>query len=237
MACWRRRPETVSDERLLHILRRLVEVNPRGGPAGLCQVSAEVVEVSGAGIMLMSSDTYPRGSLCSTDTVSALIETLQFTLGEGPCIDAYRDDRVVAEVDLAAPSNPRWMALGPPLVRAGVRGVFGFPMRVGAIRLGALNLYMDRPGPLRDEQHFDALAMAYVAARVVLSSGPSAPDLTGLPGADFHLVVHQAAGMISVQLDVSLGEALARLRARAFGADTTVDAVAADVVARRIRFD
>lgn len=219
------------------MLRRLVEVDPGGGTGGLCQVSAEVVAVSGAGIMLMSDDPYPRGSLCSTDAVAALIEDLQFTLGEGPCVDAYREDRVVMETDLAAPDNPRWLALGPAMVRAGARAAFGFPLRVGAIRLGALNLYQDRPGPLSEDQHSDALTMAYVAARVVLSSGSVAPALVTRSGAEFHLVVHQAAGMVSVQLGVSLAEALVRLRARAFGADTTVDAVAAEVVARRFRFD
>lgn len=227
----------MSDQRLLDILRRLVEVNPGGGTEGLCQVSAEVTEVSGAGIMLMSTDTYPRGSLCSTNAVSALIEDLQFTLGEGPCVDAYREDRVVAEADLADPSTPRWVALAPALVRAGARALFGFPLRVGAIRLGALNLYQDHPGPLSDTQHSDALAMAYVAARIVLSGGPPAAYLTSGSGAEFHLVVHQAAGMVSVQLDVTLAEALMRLRARAFATDTTVDSVAAEVVARRLRFD
>lgn len=227
----------MSDERLLHILRRLVEADPGGGTEGLCRVSAEVVEVSGAGIMLMSTDPYPRGSLCSTDTVSALIEDLQFTLGEGPCVDAYREDRVVTEADLAAPSNPRWLTLGPAMVRAGARAAFGFPLRVGAIRLGALNLYQDYPGPLREGQHSDALAMAYVAARVILSSGSVTPGLATRSGTEFHLVVHQAAGMISVQLGVSPAEALVRLRARAFAADTTVDTVAAEIVARRSRFD
>ena len=227
----------MSDQRLLHILRRLVEIDPGGGTAGLCQVSAEVVDVSGAGIMLMSTEPYPQGSLCSTDAVSALIEDLQYTLGEGPCVDAYRQDRVVVEVDLAAPGTPRWLALGPAMVRAGARAAFGFPLRVGAIRLGALNLYQDHPGPLSDDQHADALTMAYVAARVVLSSGPTEPALASRPGTEFHLVVHQAAGMVSVQLGVSLTEALVRLRARAFALDTTVDAVAAEVVARRLRFD
>jgi GAF domain-containing protein len=229
--------EKVSDERLVHILRRLVEVNPGGGTEGLCWISAEVVDVSGAGIMLMSNDPYPRGSLCSTNAVSALIEDLQFTLGEGPCVDAYRQDRVVIETDLAEPSTPRWSALAPAMVRAGARALFGFPLRVGAIRLGALNLYQNHPGPLSENQHSDALAMAYVAARTVLASGPSAPGLATRPGAEFHLVVHQAAGMVSVQLGVSLAEALVRLRARAFAADTTVDAVSAQVVARRLRLD
>ena len=221
----------------MHILRRLVEVDPDGGTEGLCQVSAEVVEVSGAGIMLMSAGPYPSGSLCSTDAVSALIEDLQFTLGEGPCVDAYRQDRVVTEADLAAPGSPRWLALAPAMVRAGARAAFGFPLRVGAIRLGALNLYQDRPGPLSEDQHSDALTMAYVAARVVLSIGSGTPALATRAGAEFHLVVHQAAGMVSVQLGVTLSEALMRLRARAFAADTSVDAVAAEVVARRFRFE
>jgi hypothetical protein len=52
----------------------------------------------------------------------------------------------------------------------------------------------------------------------------------------FRAQVHQAAGMISVQLGVSLAEALVRLRARAFAEDRLIAEVAADVVARRLRF-
>ena len=46
----------------------------------LCEVCAEVTGMSGAGIMLMSGDV-PRGSVCTTDEVSALIEQLQYDLG------------------------------------------------------------------------------------------------------------------------------------------------------------
>src|SRR5207249_7772270 len=73
--------------------------------------------------------------------------------GEGPCVDACRQDRVVAEPDLADPVTRRWLAFTRPALRAGARAVFGFPLRVGTVRLGALNLYRDRPGPLSGEQH------------------------------------------------------------------------------------
>ena len=44
--------------------------------------------------------------------------------------------------------------------------------------------------------------------------------------------------MVSVQLSVSVAEALVRLRARAFREGTAARAdVAADIVARRVRFD
>jgi GAF domain-containing protein len=206
----------------------------------LCQVSVKVSGVTGAGIMLMSGD-FPTGSLCATDEVSRLIEDLQFSLGEGPCVQAHQSDQVVAEPDLVAPDRPRWLAFTPPAVGAGVRALFAFPLRVGTVRLGALNLYRDCPGPLSEDQHADALVMADVAARWVLERQANAPpdkvaqefELAG----DFHLVVHNAAGMVSVQAGISLAEALVRLRAHAFSAARDLREVAEDVVARRLRFD
>src|SRR5688500_4456017 len=98
--------------------------------------------MTGAGLMLTFGDV-PRGSLCTSDAVSATIEELQFTLGEGPCVDAYSSGRAVTEPDLGAPLRPRWSAFTPAAVDAGARAVFGFPMQIGVTRLGALNLYRD----------------------------------------------------------------------------------------------
>jgi hypothetical protein len=226
--------------RLLRILARLEAGAATGsGAARLCTVCAEVMAMTGAGIMLMSGDV-PRGSVCSSNEVSALIEELQFTLGEGPCVEAYRHDRAVFEPHLADAGVSRWVAFTPGAVAAGARAVFGFPLRVGAVRIGALNLYRDSPGPLDDGQHADALVLAGVAARAVLTMQADAPPgLLGAEleaGADFRFVVHQASGMVSAQLGVSVGEALARLRAHAFANDRPLTAVARDVVARRLRF-
>lgn len=231
----------MAGERRLRILTRLLG---SGVPAletkRLCEVCAEVTGMTGAGIMLMSGDV-PRGSVCTTNKVSALIEQLQYALGEGPCVDAYHQDRPVLEPDLAEPRVARWLGFSGPAIEAGVRAVFGFPLQVGAIRLGALNLYCDRPGPLTDEQHADALVMADVAAQAILVLQSNAPpgklaaELEA--GADFQYVVHQASGMVAAQLDVTVGQALIRLRAYAFGNDRPLTEVAQDVVARKLRFD
>ena len=226
----------VAGDRLRRILAELAGgalTAPR-----LCDVSADITGVSGAGIMLMSGEI-PQGSLCTSNDVSALIEDLQYTLGEGPCVDAHRGDRVVLEPDLLAPVTRRWAAFTPPAIEAGVRAVFGFPLRMGVARLGAINLYRDRPGPLSDDQHADALVMAGVVAQWVLDVQAGAPDgaLAGRleDGADFHYVVQNAAGMISVQLGVSVTEALIRLRAYAFADNRPLDDVARDIVARALR--
>ncbi len=231
----------MAGERRLQILARLVERRAPGlETKRLCEVCAEVTDLTGAGIMLMSGDV-PRGSLCTTDRVSARIEELQYSLGEGPCVDAYARDRPVVEPDLADPVTPRWFAFSPAAVEAGARAVFGFPLQVGAVRLGALNLYRDRPGSLTDDQHADALVAAEIAAQAILVFQADAPPemlATELEaGAELHYVVHQASGMVAVQLGVSVGQALIRLRAYAFGNDRRLDTVARAVVARELRFD
>ncbi len=206
----------------------------------LCEVCAEVTGMTGAGIMLMSGDV-PHGSVCSTDATSELIEQLQYDLVEGPCVDAYQHDQAVLEPDLADPAVPRWLAFAEPAIEAGVRAVFGFPLQVGAVRLGALNLYRDRPGTLTDDQRADALVMADIAAQAVLVLQAKAPP--GLlaaeleASADFQYAVHQATGMVAAQLNVTVGHALIRLRAHAFGNELSLSEVARDVVARRLRFD
>ena len=206
----------------------------------LCRVCRDVTGMTGAGIMLMSGDV-PRGSLCSTNDVSALIEQLQYTLGEGPCVDAYHQAQPIAEPDLANAETPRWQAFTGPAVDAGVRAAFGFPLHVGSVRLGALNLYRDTPGPMTNEQHTDALVMAVVAAQSVLAIQAGAPpgqlaeELER--GADFQFVVHQAGGMLAAQRDITVAQALIRLRAYAFGNDQPLATVAEAVVHRTLRID
>jgi GAF domain-containing protein len=133
------------------------------------------------------------------------------------------------------------LAFTTPAVDAGARAIFGFPLQVGAVRLGALNLYSDTPGPLTDDQHANALLMASIAAQALMLLQADAPAGTVAAeleaNADFQYVVHQASGMVAAQLDVTVGQALIRLRAYAFGNDRTLTDVARDVVGRRLRFD
>ncbi len=229
----------VSDRRL-RIVARMSDDDTEVSAARLCQVATELTGMTGAGITV-SSDDVSQSSAGASDDVSAQIEELQFTLGEGPAVDASRHGRPVLEPDLADPEAPRWLGFTPPAVKAGVRAVFAFPLHVGALRFGALNLYRDRAGPLEAEQHADALAIAEVAAEAVLlmqaNAPPGALAVELATQANKRSVVHQAAGMMSAQLEVSVAQALIRLRAYAFSSDRRVAEVAADVVDRRLRFD
>jgi hypothetical protein len=214
-------------------------VDPAGS-SSLCLECVDTLDVTGAGIMLMTT-AGPRGVLCVTDSASATVEELQFTLGEGPCVDACSSGLTVSEPDLRAPGFSRWPAFTPPALQAGVRAIFGFPLQVGSIRLGALDLYNDRPGALGAEQMSEALNLATVVTRKVLElQAAAAPDSLAneLSSPDtLRASVHQASGMLSARFNIDVDEALLRLRAYSYAAERPINEVARDVVARRLNVE
>jgi GAF domain-containing protein len=197
--------------------------------------------VDGAGISLVS-DTGHRGVVCATDDVSRGIEDLQITLGEGPCIDTIRTGAPVMVADLDDRDDiatGRWPTFRAAAADAGVRAVFAFPLRVGAIRVGALDMYRSRPGALDGDEISAALLGAEAAAGALLGLTAS-PDAATADGADtglaYHPQVHQATGMVMMQLGVTIEQAFLLLRARAFSTSRPLQDLAADVVDRRLRF-
>ncbi|MEO5901134.1 MAG: ANTAR domain-containing protein [Ilumatobacteraceae bacterium] len=207
--------------------------------SSLCRLCVEVAQLSGAGVML-SSDGELRGLLCHSDEISGQLGDLEYELGEGPGLEAITHGCAVLEPDLVSPMISRWVAFTGPAVDAGARAVFSFPLHIGTARLGALDLYRDQPGPLTVAQHAQALFMAEIATEAVLAAqaGASPGALAwGLDdGAHFHYVVQQAAGIVAVQLGVTVADALVRLRAYSFGNERPLDAVARDTVDHTLRF-
>ena len=135
----------------------------------------------------------------------------------------------------------RWPVYSAAVLDEGVRAVFAFPLQVGAARLGVLDVYREREGSLSPDAFSRALTFADVATEMLLDGQeqalPGRAD-AGLDEAlDDRFELHQAQGMVMVQLGVSLGDALTRIRAHAFANNHSLGNVAADVVSRRIRFD
>jgi hypothetical protein len=204
----------------------------------VCAAAVELLSLSGAGLSLMV-DGQLRGTAGVSEQGIAVVQELQLTLGEGPCVDAWRSMEPVLEADLANPAQGRWPAFARAGVQAGVRAVFAFPLQLGAVGLGVLALYRDRPVPLGDEELALGLVLAEVATQTILGLQ------AGAPAEQLHVLladepahwaeIHQATGMISAQLEVSLDEAFVRLRAFAFATDRALREVAGDIVARRLR--
>lgn len=209
-------------------------------PRRICQLCVDFLDISGGGISIVTA-AGNRGVVCATDDISACIEDLQFTLGEGPCVDAVHSGApvLVPELDELVGVGPdRWPAFLQAATAAGVRASFAFPLRVGVPRVGVLDLYRDRPGELTAGQLGAALTAADVAAVALidLDTFPGTSfDVEPAAGSTFDPQVHQATGMVQVQLGISTAEAFLALRARAFADGRPLAEIATDVVQRRLR--
>jgi hypothetical protein len=183
--------------------------------------------------------------MCVTDEVGEQLTELQMTLGEGPCLDVLTSGAPVLISDLDdGDAVRRWPGFTPQACGAGAAAIFALPLQIGAIRVGSIGLYRDKPGPLDTVSLGDALTLADAATVVLLESqhpdgeaeaagaGPAGqpPDL-----AHHRAEIDQATGMVSEQLDVAIGEAFVRLRAYAYAQDRRLSEVARDIVARRLR--
>lgn len=228
-------------DRMIAVLAVLdnAEVDDLG--ARLFTVAAAAAEALGVDGVSAGVGTGPHGAVVSwgREKVAVTLEDLQFTVGQGPGLEAVAAGAPVLVADLHE-HTARWPGFVPGALGLKVRAVFAFPLRIGAISIGVLTAHRAVPGPLVDGQLADALALCE-AVGVLLLHYWSPPNADGEPRpgwaqpATHRAEVHQATGMISVQLDVSLAEALVRLRALAFSQDRAVAEVAADVVARRLR--
>jgi hypothetical protein len=207
----------------------------------LCREAITTVDVDGAGLSMMTSAGH-RGTVCATDETARRIEDLQFALGEGPCFDAFTGGGPVlmADVTTALGSDgARWPVFTEAVGGLGVGALFAFPLLIGAISLGALDLYRLRSGALTEPQLRAAWKIADAAAGALLDvrSG-TAMDLPAdkaPAGASYRLEVHQATGVVSVQLGVPIEEAFLRLRAYAYSHERNIDDVARDLVAGRLQ--
>jgi hypothetical protein len=203
----------------------------------VCRSATRLLQMSGSSVVLMGHDTFP--SVASAYGVSLTVQDLEFTLGEGPAIDSYAAGKPVL-VDDVGSFGSRWPQFTRAITHAGIRSLYALPLQLGAIKLGVLVLYRDHPGVLEGEALSAALLVADLVTNQVLDmqSGAAAEALAwGIEVDDYRAVVHQATGMISAQLDCAIGEALVRLRGRAFANEQPIDEVAADVVTGRLRFD
>jgi hypothetical protein len=222
-------------------LARLVVEHARGAVdpiVALCAASVDVLEVSGAGVMLMAGDN-EMACLGVSDARAERVEQIEYTLGEGPCLDACRSARPIEEPDLGGP-GARWPGFRDGAVAEGIVAVYAFPMSVADYCIGALNLFRDRPGLLSDDQRADACVIAHFAAKRILEWQSRAPmgaiawQLQEFPR--HREVVHQATGMVAVQAAVSASDAHALMQAHAFAHQRLIGEIASDVVAGALRF-
>jgi GAF domain-containing protein len=205
---------------------------------GVCHFAVESLAASGCAVTLMASPPSVDVLAVAGRNADEIAE-LQFSLGEGPCLDAFLAGVPTFAVDLAT-RGARWPMFSTRAAELGVLAEFSLPLQLGAAPVGVLDLSREEPGMLSDEHLADALTAAEIVTDAVLllqgaSDGSELATLLEPAGLD-RVVVHQATGMVSAQLDVTIADALATLRAAAFRSDRSIYDISVDVVDRRMSF-
>ncbi|BBX43897.1 GAF and ANTAR domain-containing protein [Mycobacterium simiae] len=211
----------------------------------LCEACVVLLDVDAAAISLVF-DGASSATLGSSGASARMYDELQFTLGEGPCLDSVTGRIPVLVVDLADPEEMRWPAYGPAMLSHRIRGVTAIPIVVAGEFVGAFDLFRARPGPLLDDDLAAAAAAAEIAGVPVLDlmegdlqaavADPSSnawAELNTLSRAE----VSQATGMLVAQLEVEPAEALVRLRAHAYATGRSASDVARDILDRRLKLE
>ena len=206
-----------------------------------CLACVKALSLRGAGLVL-AGGVGKLEPVYATGAEAGGVTDLQLALGEGPGVDAAESGTPVVVGDLSADGSlRRWPSFAPRAAGHGVRAMYSVPLALGALRLGVLDLHRGEPGEPDTEELLDAVVYADTALMLVLD------DLGGLPAVSgtgefldvypalWRAEVHQAAGMVSVQLGVPVLEALVRLRAHAYRRGRPLAEVARAVVERRLR--
>ncbi|WP_133116408.1 ANTAR domain-containing protein [Amycolatopsis antarctica] len=202
----------------------------------VCEVCVTECSVSGASITVQGTGTGADTAMAlawATDSISEQLDDVQRTVGEGPGTTAHTDRGPVLVPDLTT-EGARWPGFTMEAQKAGAAAVFAFPLQVGAVRVGVLDTYRTTAGPLSGAEFGDALILADIATYEVLNvlAGQDAIDMGWLP--DIHAEVHQATGIVTAQLGLTMSEALVRIRAHAFSHQLALDDVAHQIVHRHL---
>jgi hypothetical protein len=220
--------------------RRGVEAADR-----LCEACVVLFDIDAAAISVVL-DGASSGTLGSSGEPARTYDELQFTLGEGPCLDSVAHHAPVLVADLADPEDPRWPIYGPAMLSHHIRGVFAMPVLVAGEYVGALDFFRAQPGLLKGEHFSGAVVAAELAGVPMLDLmnddlQAAVNDPESNAWAELHMLsrteVSQATGMLVAQLGVEPAEALVRLRAHAYATGRSSTDVARDIVDRRLRLE
>lgn len=203
----------------------------------LCRAATRDLPASGVGVSVVS-ETGDLLTAAASSRASVVLEELQFSLGEGPCLAAIESRSPVLVPDLTGNGGSSWPGYASAARQLGVRAVFAFPLRVGVARLGVMDVYRARSGKLSGWATSRAIGYADVALETMLDGQRTGQLVPGLAdAAETRFEVYQAQGMVMVQLEVTADEALSRIRGHAFAQDRRLVDVAEDIIARRLSLE
>jgi len=186
------------------------------GLGRVVEATRTVVGVDGTGLTLAHEDGRPRWVAVS-DAAMELLEQVQHDLGQGPCLLAFAEDRVVAVQDLG--SERVWDRLAVVVGQLRVRGVLSVPVRLADQPVGTLDVYASQPRAWTAGEVEALGALAVVTAELVGTGVELANrevEVAQLRRALANRVwIEQAKGVLAATRGVNPDQAFQQLRRQA----------------------
>jgi GAF domain-containing protein len=186
------------------------------GLGRVVEATRTVVGVDGTGLTLAHEDGRPRWVAVS-DAAMELLEQVQHDFGEGPCLLAFAEDRVVAVQDLG--SERVWDRLAVVVGQLRVRGVLSVPVRLADQPVGTLDVYASQPRAWTAGEVEALGALAVVTAELVGTGVELANrevEVAQLRRALANRVwIEQAKGVLAATRGVNPDQAFQQLRRQA----------------------
>ncbi len=229
------------DERLKGRIRTVLTAvrRPRGEPdwgAQVCVACQSALAGIDSVALAMHTPSKMIDVLGVSDALAEEVENTQVVVGEGPGFTAFATGLPVHAAELTAQAG-EWPIFVREAGQLGVGAMFAFPLQVGGIRIGVLDLCRRRPGRLSTKMNTSVTLLASLISYTLVE------DLVGDDGVEMpsfttgHRDINVATGMIAGRLGITIDEAFVRLRATAFAAEQPLADIARDVMDRRLYLD
>ncbi len=206
--------------------------------SSLCASFIDVLPVTGAALSAFSG-SQQETTLCASDELAARLDELQFDLGEGPRWEAARSRVPILLPYVRSMAHERWPVFGKALMDSDAQALFVFPLVVGAMDIGLVELYSSTPGTLDEADLVVARGLVDEAAWNVLRRilvPNSEQDSPGGGLSPSRREIHQATGMVLAQTGGTAADALLLLRGHAFANGQSVRETSNEVLEKRLDF-
>ena len=178
-------------------------------------------------------------TVSASDPLAVRIDELQIDFGVGPCWDAMAAAKPIFEPDIQRRPTRVWPAFSEGIQGEKLGAIYAFPLRMGHLRLGAIDLYTTEPGQLSEQHVRQTVALAAVASRLVLLRAfRLATEFNPVEESDqlSRRAVHQATGMVLIQLQIPAADASLIIQGHAFSSGRSMLEVAEDIINGRLNF-
>jgi GAF domain-containing protein len=173
-------------------------------------------QVDGTALMLVDRDQVLR-NLASSDHRAVLLEELQATHGEGPCVDAFDDKQPVWSDDLGR--EDRWPEFSGAAAGRDLLAVLASPIPYSHQAVGVVAVFAAQPHDWTEAEREAIVAFTELAALLVLNA-MEARDRGRLAGElqvalESRVVIEQAKGVLVGRYGLTTRQAFDRLRRHA----------------------